>query len=163
MNSKQAIQASMDMSLMVFNTYLSDLSDADLMVRPGPGCNHTAWQLGHLIAAEVALLNDVCPGAGAQLPAGFAEKHAKDKAGSDDAGQFHTKQEYLDLFAKVRAATLAALAALPEARLDEPGPERFRQMFPTVGQMLVLIGTHPMMHAGQIAVVRRKLGKPVLI
>ena len=63
----------------------------------------------------------------------------------------------------MRAATLAALEEMPDADLDAPSPESFREYFPTVGQMFTLIGTHPMMHAGQFVVVRRQLGKPVLL
>ena len=163
MNTKDALKSTMDMSLFVLNTYLSDLSDADLLRRPGAGCNHLAWQLGHLISSEVDLLNGVCPGKGAELPAGFKEKHAKDKIGCDDASQFCTKQEYQDLLAKVHASTAAALDGLSDADLDQPSPEWIRKHFPTVGQMFTLIGTHPMMHAGQFVVVRRALGKPVLI
>lgn len=163
MNTKEAIQSAMDMSLYVLNAYLSDLSDADLMRRPGAGCNHLAWQLGHLISSEVNLLNSVCPGKGAELPAGFAEQHSKEMAGSDDASKFFKKQEYQDLFQKVRTATLKALAEIGDAELDQPSPEWIRATFPQVGQMFTLIGTHPMMHAGQFVVVRRQLGKPVLM
>ena len=163
MNTKEALRSSMDMSLHVLKTYISDLSDADLLRRPGDGCNHLAWQLGHLISSEVSLLDSVCPGKGADLPAGFAEQHAKETCQSDDAAAFRTKQEYLDLFEKVRSATLAALESLPDAELDSPSPERMREHFPTVGHMFTLIGTHPMMHAGQFAVVRRQLGKPILM
>jgi uncharacterized damage-inducible protein DinB len=163
MNAKQALRSSMDLSLFVLNTYLSDLSDADLLRRPGPGCNHLAWQLGHLIASEVSLLNRLCPGQAAELPAGFAEQHSKATAQSDDPAAFRTKQEYQDLFQKVRTSTLAALEALPESDFDKPAPEEMRKRFPTVGSILTLIGVHPMMHAGQFVVVRRQLGKPVLI
>jgi uncharacterized damage-inducible protein DinB len=34
---------------------------------------------------------------------------------------------------------------------------------PTHGAVLSLIANHPMMHAGQIATLRRRLGKPVVI
>ncbi|MCA9174295.1 MAG: DinB family protein [Planctomycetales bacterium] len=163
MDTKEAIQASMDLSLYVLNQYLSDLDDADLMVRPGPGCNHLAWQLGHLIASEVQLLESVAPGKAATLPEGFAEAHGKDQAGEDDPSKFRSKAEYLELFGTVRAATLAALKQLPDEVLDQDSPEWLREHFPKQGQLFVLIGTHPMMHAGQFAVVRRALGKPVLM
>jgi hypothetical protein len=52
---------------------------------------------------------------------------------------------------------------LPEERLAEPGPEAFRNVFPTMLDLWNLIGTHPLMHAGQFVVVRRQLGKPILI
>lgn len=162
MNTKDTFKSHMDMGLFVLNQYVGDLSDADLMVR-ATGCNHLAWQLGHLISAEASLLGMVCPGKEAKLPEGFADRHSKDMTGVDDPKKFNTKQEYVDLYAKVRAATLEALAELPDAEFDKPSPERLRKMFPTVGAVIMLIGLHPMMHAGQFAVVRRMLGKPVVI
>jgi uncharacterized damage-inducible protein DinB len=153
----------MDMSLLVLNTYISDLSDEDLMRRPTEGCNHLAWQLGHLISAEASLLDSICPGKAAELPEDFASQHSKETCQSDDPTGFRTKQEYMDLYQTVRTATLAALETLSDSDLDDPSPERLREHFPTVGGVFTLIGSHPMMHAGQFVVVRRQLGKPVLI
>ena len=34
---------------------VSDLSDAELLVRPVPQANHIAWQLGHLILQDSRL------------------------------------------------------------------------------------------------------------
>lgn len=163
MNTKETIRSTMDMSLFVLSQYVSDLDDADLMRRPSEGCNHLAWQLGHLISSEAYLVNAVCSGKGAELPAGFSEAHSKDATGVDDPTKFRTKQEYLDLFQKVRAATLSALEELPDDALDAPSPEAFRKRFPTVGSLFLLVGAHPLMHAGQFVVVRRQLGKPILI
>ena len=163
MNTQEAITTTLNTSSMVLSGYISDLSDADLMVRPGEGCNHLAWQLGHLIASECSLLEMVSPGAAAELPEGFAEAHSKEAAGEEDASKFCTKQEYLDLLEKVHAATVAALSKCSDEDLDQPGPKDFGDMFPTVGHVYVLIATHPMMHAGQFVPVRRKLGKPVLM
>ncbi|MBL9163505.1 MAG: DinB family protein [Planctomycetaceae bacterium] len=163
MDAKQAIESTMDSGFTVLHKYVGDLDDADLMERPGPGCNHLAWQLGHLIASEPFLVDLVCPGQGAKLPAGFAEAHAKDKCDVDDPAQFLTRDEYLKLYDQVRAATKKALADLPAERLDDPAPERFRSVFPTVGSVLLLVGNHPLMHAGQFVPVRRRKGKPVVI
>jgi hypothetical protein len=163
MTTKDAIKYVMDTSLFVVNTYLSDLSDADLMVRPVKGANHIAWQLGHLIESERDLVDSACPGASPALPAGFAAQHAKETAAVDDPAKFLTKQQYLDLFAKQRAATRAALEKLSDTDLDRPGPERMRDFCPTVGALFCLVADHPMMHAGQFVVVRRVQGKPVLI
>jgi hypothetical protein len=163
MTTKDAIKYVMDTSLFVVNKYLSDLGDADLLVRPAQGVNHIAWQLGHLIESERSLVESVCPGSSPALPEGFAAQHAKETAGVDDPKKFLSKQQYLDLFAKQRAATLAALAKLSDADLDRPGPERMRDFCPTVGSLFCLVANHPMMHAGQLAVVRRVQGKPVVI
>ncbi len=163
MNVKDAIRSSANFSGMVLKTYISDLDDKDLLCRPGEGCNHLAWQLGHLISSEANLLEMVAPGQGAQLPAGFPEAHSKESCGSDDPSAFQSKQTYIDLFDKTRAASLAALEAYPESDLDKAAPEDFQSFCPTMGDMFTLIATHPMMHAGQFVVVRRKLGKPILM
>ena len=163
MNAKDAIRSSANLTTMVLKAYISDLHDADLMQRPGEGCNHLAWQLGHLISSEVQLLNSVAPGQAAELPTGFAAAHAKEKCGSDDPSDFHTKQTYVELFDQVRTASLAALDSYAESDLDKLAPEDFREFCPTMGDMFTLIATHPLMHAGQFVVVRRRLDKPVLM
>jgi uncharacterized damage-inducible protein DinB len=163
MNAKDAIRSAANLSTTVLKAYISDLDDSDLMRRPGKGCNHLAWQLGHLISSEVHLLNCVAPGKGTELPPGFADAHSKASASSDDPAGFHVKQTYVGLFDEVRAASLAALEAYAQSDLDKPAPEDFRDFCPTMGDLFMLIATHPMMHAGQFVVVRRQLGKPILI
>jgi uncharacterized damage-inducible protein DinB len=163
MNAKDAIRSSANLSSMVLKTYISDLDDADLMRRPGEGCNHLAWQLGHLISSEVQLLDRVAPGQGIELPVGFADAHSKEACNNNAPAGFRGKSAYVDLFDKVRAASLAALDAYAQSDLDKPAPEDFRNFCPTMGDMFTLIATHPMMHAGQFVVVRRQLGKPILM
>jgi len=163
MNTKDAIKQAYNLSHMVLNSYISDFEDADLMQRPGEGCNHIAWQLGHLISSECNLLNMAAPGTAIDLPEGFAEKHNKENCGNDDASQFHTKAEYQELWGKVKDATFAALDGLSDEDLDKPGPEEMKNFAPTVGSVFTLIATHPMMHAGQIVPIRRKLDKPVMM
>ena len=163
MDAKDAIRSSANLSTMVLKTYTSDLDGADLMRRPGDGCNHLAWQLGHLISSEVQLLERVAPGQGIELPGGFADAHSKEACNNDDPAGFCEKRTYVDMFDKVRAASLAALDAYAPSDVDNPAPEDFREFCPTMGDMFTLIATHPMMHAGQFAIVRRQLGKPILM
>ncbi len=163
MNGKDAIRETLNLSAFVLKSYVGDFTDAELLKRPGPGCNHLAWQLGHLIASECGLLNAIRPGSAPELPAGCAEQHGKNNTASDDPAQFLTNQQYLDLADKVHAATLAVLDAYPEPDFAKASPENFRKMFPTMGSIFILIATHPMMHAGQVVPIRRALGKPVVI
>ena len=112
MDAKDAIRSSANVSMMVLKSYISDLEDSELLKRPTKGCNHIAYQLGHLIASEVQMLEMVAPGQGVELPEGFAEAHSKEKAGDDNLAHFHDKATYLDLFDNVREATFAALGRL---------------------------------------------------
>ncbi len=163
MDAKDAIRSCANTCSMIVKTYLGDLEDADLMRRPAQGCNHLAWQMGHLISSEVQMLETVAPGQGISLPAGFAQAHAPDCSNSDDPAAFQNKATYLELFDKARAASLAALESLPEADLDQPAPEQFRSFCPTLGDFFILMATHPLMHAGQFVVVRRQAGKPIVM
>lgn len=161
MNAIGAIKTALTGTQHMLGMYVSDLSDADLLVRPVPSANHIAWQLGHLVSAEAYLLGKNLPGVSyPTLPPGFAEQHVKETS-SKDTG-FRTKAEYLDLFNKCRAATLAAVDKLSEADLDRPVSGDIAKHAPTLGSLLLLASNHILMHAGQFTVVRRKLGKPVL-
>jgi uncharacterized damage-inducible protein DinB len=156
------IKASLDSSDFCISSYLADLSDADLMVRPVPGINHIAWQLGHLIAAENQLINAVRPGSMPPLPDGFAARYSKETAGIDDASKFDKKETFLKLMQEQRAGTVAALAKVSDADLERESPESIREYSPTVGSTFNLVASHWMMHSGQWVVVRRKLGhKPL--
>ena len=163
MNSQQAIAANLDMSEMVCTSYINDLSDDELMHRPHPQCNHLKWQLGHLIASEHQMVDGCFPGAMPALPDGFSEKYTKETCSSDEPSDFHSKQEYLDVYKTQRDATKAALEKLSDEELDTPSPESMRSYAPTVGHVLNLVGSHWMMHAGQWVVVRRESGKDVVI
>jgi uncharacterized damage-inducible protein DinB len=163
MTAKDAIKTALTSTQQVLGMYLSDLSDADLLVRPAPGANHVAWQLGHLIASERGLITQQLPEAAyPELPAGFGERHDKHTAATEPPKGFATKAEYLALFNKSREATLANLAKLSDADLDRPTKGNMAKMAPTLGAIFVLVSNHTLMHGGQITVLRRKLGKPVV-
>ncbi len=162
MDAKEAIRNGINSADSIVQGYLGDMTDAELLVRPVPGANHIAWQLGHLIVAEHMLIESVYPGSMPKLPEGFAEKYSKETATSDDPKAFLPKAEYLKIVKEQRDGTLKALEKVSDADLDKPAPEKFRQFVPTVGAMFALQGSHYLMHAGQWAVTRRKLGRKPL-
>ncbi len=96
-----------------------------------------------------------------ELPAGFEAAHNKETAAVDDPAKFAAKAEYLRLMDEMKAASLAAVEATSESGLDAPGPEPMRARMPTVGSVLMMLGSHWLVHAGQLVPIRRKLGKPV--
>jgi hypothetical protein len=162
MKATDVVRIALTSTQNLVESYLGDLSDADLLVRPVPGANHIAWQLGHLIAAEVGMGKQILGIPYPELPAGFVERHAKSTATVDSPKGFATKAEYLNLFNKVRKATLDGLAKMSDADLDKPSSGNMAKFAPTFGAMLQLLANHTLMHGGQFTVVRRKLGKPVI-
>jgi uncharacterized damage-inducible protein DinB len=161
MQAKDVIKAALNSTQNLLDMYLSDLSDADLLVRPAPTANHIAWQLGHMIVGEPFLVRTELPDAAfPELPAGFADKYTKETSNQDTG--FATKAEYVDLAKKMRSATLTAVDQLSDADLGRKSTGRMAQFAPRLADLLLLVSNHTLMHAGQFTVVRRKLGKPVL-
>jgi hypothetical protein len=164
MTSRDAIRTALTQSEKFLADLLGDFTDAEMFVRPVPGANHAAWQVGNVIAGDLYLLQEELPEAKfPQLPDGFMEQHGSKGTKLDGPDGFHTRDEYLTLLHAVRAATIAAADKLTDADLDRPTREAMRGWVPTLGEMLVMAATHTMMHAGQFSVIRRKLGKPVLL
>jgi hypothetical protein len=160
MTAKDPIRHELQSSQYVLGLLLADLTDEDILVRPAPGANHIAWQLGHLIASEhrfLCTLTGVTPPA---LPDGFAERHSSPASREETSQGFLRKAEYLELLTQVRRTTLAALDRLPEADLDRPNTGPLAPIAPTLGTLFQLMANHVMMHGGQFSVVRRALGKP---
>jgi uncharacterized damage-inducible protein DinB len=156
------LKSGLDTSAFCVRSYLEDLSDSDLLIRPAKNANHIAWQLGHLIVSEHDLINMVCPGAMPDLPAGFSQRYTPNTATSDNPQNFHTKDVYLRLMNEQRSATMAALEKLTDQQLDQAAPEAIRSYAPTVAATFLLQATHWMMHSGQWVIVRRQLGRAPL-
>jgi hypothetical protein len=108
------------------------------------------------------MVESVCPGSMPALPAGFAEKYTPDTSRLDSPGAFHPKSVYMNFAEQQHAAALKALDKLTDADMDKPAPEKMQSFVKTVGELFSMLGTHLLMHAGQWAVTRRKLGRKPL-
>jgi hypothetical protein len=159
MNAKDAVRAMMNTADFMVESYLSDITPQEMFVRPAPSANQLAWQLGHLISAETRLVEAAAPGSMPALPDGFAERHSKETASSDNPADFLSKYEYLKLAKTVRAATLKALENISEADLDKPVTGRVPPFVKRGGECFVTAGGHWILHAGQWVVLRRYLGR----
>ena len=72
MNGCQALQAALKSTADSLNWYVSDFSDADLLVRPVPNANHAAWQIGNVIGGDALLIPTELPDVKyPALPPGF--------------------------------------------------------------------------------------------
>jgi hypothetical protein len=159
MNAKDAVRCTMNTADFMVDSYLSDITPEEMMVRPAPGANHLAWQLGHLISAETRLVEAAAPGSMPPLPVGFAEKHSKETAASDNPADFFSKDEYFKLAKTVRAATLKALDNASDADLEKPTSGRLPPWIKKGIDCFVTAGGHWVLHAGQWVVLRRHLGR----
>ena len=141
---------------------VADFSEEDMLVRPVPGANHAAWQLGHLIASSVFLVGAVAPDVIPQSVAREVERYSGKTASVDDPAFFHSKSELLELFSQAYSAAGEWVKILAIEDLARPTPGRVADFAPTVGHVALMLASHVMMHVGQMQVIRRKLGKPLL-
>jgi hypothetical protein len=163
MPHKQMLVEVFTSNLDILKITLGDFTDADMLHRPVPKANHALWQLGHLVNSEVTLIDAAVPGTMPALPEGFAQRFGHDATGCDDASKFVCgKQDLLELYGKVRQATIGWIKGVRIPELDKPGPEKYLRLVPTLGHLAMLIPAHVNMHVGQIQVIRRALNKPVL-
>jgi uncharacterized damage-inducible protein DinB len=141
---------------------LADFSDEEMYRRPVPSANHAMWQLGHLVAGEANMVNQLRPGTHT-IPEGFAEKFSTKNTSADGPAAFGTtKDELLALLEKLRQGTVGFVRSLKPEDLVKPAPEKMRDYAPTVADVLTILLSHVMMHMGQMQVIRRALGKRVL-
>jgi hypothetical protein len=159
MNLNDHFVAELKRSQEFLKMTVADLSDADLMVRPVPNANHANWQLGHLICSEAGILGS-CGAKMPELPAGFKDLYTgRASAANEDASKFAKKEALLALFDKVRAASIEWVKTVTPQQFEAKGPFDF---VPTVAAAVGVGSVHVAMHLGQIQVLRRKLGKPIL-
>ncbi|MEY4667934.1 MAG: hypothetical protein RL518_633 [Pseudomonadota bacterium] len=162
MTFRATIEEFLSTSHYVMRTYLSDMSDEDILTCPVDGAHHAAWQLGHLIMNERRTVEAIRAGAGVDLPEGFEQAHAKEVAVDSRRGTLKLSQ-YLELMIAQRDKTKQVLMSLSDDELERPAPEFMRGYARSVSSAFMMIGSHEMMHAGQLAVIRRRLSKAVVI
>ena len=163
MKANEAIQAGIDCADMVCGAYLDDLTNEEAMRRPHAACNHINWQVGHLIASDYMMCNGCISGCVPALPEGFAEKYSKETAASDNADDFVPKDKLMELYRNQRAAIKEVLAGLSDEQLAADAPENMRAYASTVASAFSMLGSHWLMHAGQWVIVRRELGRDIVI
>jgi hypothetical protein len=163
MNATEAIKINLDTADMICGAYLEDLTNEEAMRRPHADCNHINWQLGHLIASDNGMCNGCIEGSIPALPDGFADKYSKEAAASDNADDFVPKTELMELYRNQRKAITEVLSGLSEEQLAGPAPESMQAYASTVAAAFSMLGSHWLMHAGQWVIVRRELGREVVI
>jgi hypothetical protein len=141
--------------------YTEDLTPPEYLHRPTPAANCAAWLLGHLAMTDRRLLSntlkvsDLPP-----LPEGFDKRFSRDE-GCPQAGDFGDVTILRDIFRQHRERLIAEARRLTDSA-DEPLPKG-HPMFKTPREMVNFMALHTAMHAGQITIIRRSLGRPPIV
>lgn len=146
-------------------TLLSGTPQGDWFRMPAEGVSHVAWQVGHLAIAEYRLGLERIRGRReddqAILPNTFLIAFGRGSVPDPDPAAYPPAPEIRAVFDGVHQRTLTELADLSDTSLDAP-PEVAHPLCDTKAGVLGWCARHEMLHAGQIALLRRLLGSAPL-
>lgn len=141
---------------------LQGLADDDWFRQPTEGITHIAWQVGHLAMAEYGLalfrLRGRQPVDLDLMPGQFRKQFSKDSQPDPDPANNPTPAELREVFDRIHQQVLRELAECDEASLAEAVEPPYA-VTPTKLGSLFFCSHHEMLHAGQIGLLRRLLGK----
>jgi hypothetical protein len=138
----------------------ADMRDEPMTRTTSRGGNHPLWIVGHLAVVEGGIPRIL-----------FGEPNPVEHWGAlfgqgstpmDDRAAYPSFDEVLATYRGLRAKNLARLEEIGEAGLDRPPqavPPGFENEMRTVGQTLLTMAMHQMMHFGQLADARRAAGR----
>jgi hypothetical protein len=141
---------------------LEGIDEADWFAMP-PGCpTHLAWQVGHLAMAQYGLC--LYRQRGRQpidlelMSSGFRKLFSKGSVPEADASTYPSPAEIRATLDRVHAQVLAEAAGFSAEQLREPVELPYAVEATKLGSLL-MCSHHEMLHAGQIGLIRRLLGK----
>jgi hypothetical protein len=159
-SANDIIAHSLSCSQGLLQRLAADLSPSDHLHRITPQANCAAWIIGHLVLSErnvMKRLNLELP----KLPDGFEKRFSRD-AGCPQASEFGDVLQLMPMFNEHRTMLIHAIKKATPQQLDQPLDKPF-PLFNTVGELANFYGAHTAVHAGQISLIRRHLGRPPVV
>lgn len=144
---------------------IADLKADDWAFQPAPGMGHALWLCGHLATAQHTLIHVRCldaPFLDAAFAAHFPIGAAVASAAEHD---YPPVEQILATMADIHQRTIAAVRTMTDAQLAETAPGKDGAPHPHYTNKRGAIShcdRHEAFHAGQLATIRRLLGKQFL-
>lgn len=145
---------------------LADLKGEDWFFQPAAGLAHPLWIIGHLTCSQDALVHVRCLGAG-RLPATYTSRFPI--GGPVPSAREHAYPPLDEVWGRmneIHAATCTAVRKLSDEFLRQPAfaadGKSPHPHYRDKRGAIIHVSRHEAFHAGQLALIRRLLGKPFL-
>lgn len=160
-NALQVLAFGLKSTGRMVEMFCEDLKPEEYLFRTTPKANCVAWLLGHLISIDHRVTKALGGTNLPELPEGFTQRFSRegDAPGANDFGDV---TKLLPLFRESRMAFVNATLAVNQSTLDRP-LEKPSPRYSTNGEMVAFMAHHTAMHAGQITMIRRALGRPPIV
>ena len=143
-------------------TLLEGLDDQDWFWQPAQGITHIAWQVAHLAMAQYGLVlfrqRGRQPEDTELMNGSFRKQFGKGSQPDPNPANNPSIQEIRDTFDRVFEQAKKELPIFSESQLDDP-VDPPHAAFKTKFGALLFAADHEMLHAGQIGLLRRLMGK----
>ena len=141
---------------------LADIDSVDWFRQPVTGISHIAWQVGHIAMAQYGLCLFRIRGRADidtdLMSSSFRKKFSKGTTPDPDPARNPSVEEIRGVFERVFEQSMVELPGVTEPNLDEPVDMPYTAVATKFGGLL-FCSHHEMLHAGQIGLLRRQLGK----
>ncbi|MCI0493192.1 MAG: DinB family protein [Planctomycetes bacterium] len=145
--------------------FLQGLTNEEWFWHPREYLTHIAWQVGHLAMAQYFLCLQRVRGRAQEdaslIPNEFVELFKIGSTPTADSAKYPTPAEIQRVFEAIHHQTLSELADRTDQQLDIP-LEQPHPVFKTKLGAVQWCPQHELVHAGQIAMLRRLMGKAPL-
>lgn len=142
---------------------LAGIEEPDWFAMPAGAPSHLAWQVGHLAMAQYGLCLFRLRGRqeidAELMTSSFRKQFSKGSTPDADASKYPPPAEIRGTFDRVYAQVMKELPAVSEATLTEPIDMPYVDGYPNKLGALLMSSHHEFLHAGQIGLIRRLLGK----
>lgn len=162
MNLAELALAQIVSARQYLDSLLAEVDDSQWLTVP-PGCTtHIAWQMGHLAMAEYGLClfrqRGRTPEDLELMPSSFRKQFQRGSQPQLDPTQHPSPEEIRSVLARIHAQVLAEAPTFTNEQLQTPTDMPYAAQANRFGALL-FCAHHEMLHAGQIGLLRRLLGK----
>jgi len=161
MFSPQSIVYAWDNCLRYALALLDDLTDEQMLLRPGGNMNHPAWILGHM-SLYYPIVPALLQGESFDDPADHDLFGFRGRGPQPDLELYGSKAAQIERMTTGHELVAQALLAAAATDFERPPSlPRWAAMYPTVEFMLPdLLLLHENIHIGQLSIWRRAAGLP---
>lgn len=153
---KTAAIGALEFAAMTTDKTLEGFSQSTAFEKPEEGGNHAMWVAGHLARTYDWVLDKY--GEKATLPAVYADVFAAGKDVEEDEEKYPPFDHVVAALSERRQSCIKWFTSLSEEKAAEVLDEEARMFGQTFAGMMGALGAHENFHAGQLSVVRKKLG-----
>ena len=139
--------------------FLGDIPEDKLCYSPVPDGNHALWLIGHLTRTDDSVQSKL-GGTPARCPAGWDKLFGMGSKPSPRASDYPPFAELKQQFAARRDDLIAGFKAMDAVKLVEPLPADYLRLAPNYAGFMAWLAWHEGMHAGQLRLIGKGLGKP---